>query len=104
MMSLIRISVYVLRCPLVRRMPLRRFFLKTRIFGPRDSPSTTPTTLTFGDVRRSRQNFAAFFLEHQDLVDRDLVARVGLESIDGDDVARRHLDLPTTALNDCEHG
>ena len=34
----------MLRCPRVRRMPFRRFFLNTRIFGPRLSPSTTATT------------------------------------------------------------
>src|ERR1041385_5982074 len=43
-MSLMRTRVYTDRCPLVRRMPLRRFFLKTRIFGPRASPSITATT------------------------------------------------------------
>ena len=39
--SVIRTRVKTLRCPRVLRKPLRRFFLKTRIFGPRDSPSTT---------------------------------------------------------------
>ena len=43
-MSVIRTRVVVARWPLVRRMPLRRFFLKTRIFGPRVSPSTTAMT------------------------------------------------------------
>ena len=32
--SLILIRVSFARCPCVRRIPLRRFFLKTRIFGP----------------------------------------------------------------------
>src|SRR6476660_2846738 len=35
----------MLRWPRDRRMPFRRFFLNTRIFGPRLSPSTTATTL-----------------------------------------------------------
>src|SRR5690606_38861376 len=43
-MSLTWMRVSVDRWPLVRRMPFRRFFLKTRILGPRVSPSTTPTT------------------------------------------------------------
>src|SRR6476620_1156741 len=35
----------MLRWPRDRRMPFRRFFLNTRILGPRLSPSTTATTL-----------------------------------------------------------
>src|SRR6185503_11341474 len=39
-----RTRVKMLRWPRVLRNPLRRFFLKTRSFGPRASPSTTPRT------------------------------------------------------------
>ena len=58
---------------LVLRKPLRRRFLKMRIFGPRSSPSTTPMTLRVGDKRRAGEHLAAVLLEEEHPVDGDLV-------------------------------
>ena len=85
-------------------MPLRRFFLNTRIFGPRVSPSTTASDPGVGDERRAGEHLAAVLFDEQHAVDADFVARLGVEPVDvrstdpGVD-----LDLTAAALNDCEH-
>ncbi len=57
-------------------MPLRRFFLKTRIFGTARLAVDDADDLDVGDIRRAGEHFAAFFLQHQNLIDRDFVAAV----------------------------
>ena len=84
-------------------MPLRRFFLKTRIFGPRDSPSTTPRTLTSATNGAPARNFAAVLLEHEHAVDADFLTRFGVEVVNGHDGPLADLQLTAAALNDCEH-
>ena len=98
-----RTRVSVLLWPFVRRMPLRRFFLNTRIFGPRDSPSTTPSDFHVGHERRAGEHLAAVFFKEQHPIDAHFVARLGVDTVDLDDGPRGHLDLTAAAFNDCEH-
>src|SRR5262245_5987540 len=56
-----------------------------------------------GDKRRASDHFAAFLLEHQHAIDADFLAGLDVDAVDGDHRARRHLHLPSAALNDCEH-
>src|SRR4030095_8158703 len=56
-----------------------------------------------GDEWRAGEHFAAVLFEHQHAVDADFLAGFDVDAIHGDDRARRHLDLPSAALNDCEH-
>jgi hypothetical protein len=84
-------------------MPLRRFFLNTRIFGPRDSPSTTPTTFTLATNGRAGEHLAAVLFEKQHAIDAHFVARLGVDPVDLDDGPRDDLDLTAAAFNDCEH-
>ena len=63
-------------------MPLRRFFLKTRIFGPRVSPSTTPRIRALATNGAPGEHFAAVFFDEQDLVDAELGARLAGDAVD----------------------
>ncbi len=74
--------VKVARCPLVRRMPLRRFFLKTRILGPRVSPSTTASHAGVGHERRAREDLAAVFLDQQHLSEGQLRAGLARRAVE----------------------
>ena len=60
-------------------MPLRRFFLNTRIFGPRDSPSTMPTTWALATNGAPASISPPSFSTKQHLVDGDFLADLGLE-------------------------
>ena len=87
-------------------MPLRRFFLNTRIFGPRDSPSTTAEDLRVGHERGAGEHLAAVLvivLKEQHAIDGHFVARLGVDPVDLDDGPRGDLDLTAAAFNDCEH-
>ena len=90
--------VYVARCPLVRRMPLRRFFLNTRIFGPRDSPATVPT------MRAPETKGAPTWTSPEHLLDGDFLARLDVDAVDSDGLALGDLHLAAAALNDGKHG
>ena len=70
------------RWPLVRRMPLRRFFLNTRIFGPRVSPSTTADDPGVGDKRRAGEHFAAVLFDEQHLFERQFGARFARRAVE----------------------
>src|SRR5439155_26793997 len=59
--------------------------------------------LDVGDERRSGQHLAAVLFKEQDAVDAHLFALFGVDPIDGDHTARRHLHLTAAALDDCEH-
>ena len=87
----------------VRRMPLRRFFLKTRILGPRVSPSTTADDARVGDKRRAGEHFAAVFLDEQHLLERQFGARLAGRAVDGRETAGRHAHLTSAGLDDCVH-
>ena len=99
-----RTRVKMLRWPRVLRKPLRRFFLKTRSFGPRASPSTTPSDLGVGDERRAGHDVAGVLLDEQHLVEGELRPGLAGRAVDFDDGAGRHLELAATGLNDGVHG
>ena len=63
-------------------MPLRRFFLNTRIFGPRVSPSTTADDAGVGDERRAGEDFAAVLFDEQHLLERQLGAGLAGRAVD----------------------
>src|SRR5262245_5444205 len=56
-----------------------------------------------GDKRRAGEHLAAVLFEHQHLVDAHFLAGLDIDAVHGDDRPGRHLDLPSAALNDCEH-
>src|SRR2546423_7198011 len=58
--------------------------------------------LGVGDERRAGQHLAVL-LEQQHAIDADLVARLRVDAIDGDERAGHDLYLPAAALNDCVH-
>ncbi len=102
-MSVMRTRVKMLRWPRVFRNPLRRFFLNTRSFGPRASPSTTPSHLGIGDKRRPRDDVAGVLLDQEHLVEREFRAGFTGSAVDLDDRAGRHLELAATGLNNRVH-
>ena len=57
-------------------MPLRRFFLNTRIFGPRVLAVDDGDDARVGDERRAGEDFAAVLFDEQHLVERELGARL----------------------------
>ena len=71
----------MLRCPFVRRIPLRRFFLKTRIFGPRASPSTTRDDPRIGHEGRAGEHLAAVPLDQQHPIEAHLGPGLAVETI-----------------------
>ena len=63
-------------------MPFRRFFLKTRIFGPRVSPSTTAIDAGVGDERGAGEHLATVFFDEQHLSERQLGAGLAGGSVE----------------------
>ena len=103
-MSLINTFVNVARWPTDLRKPLRRFFLNTRILGPRVSPSTTAMTRAFATNGEPARNSPPSSVDEEHLVDAHLLTgREAAQSMDLDDDPGGHLDLPAAALDDCEH-
>ena len=84
-------------------MPLRRFFLKTRIFGPLRRTVHDAHHAGVGHVRGPDPHLAAVLLDEQHLVERDFLARVAGRAVDGDRFARRYLELPSACLNNRVH-
>ena len=69
-MSLMRTCVKTARCPLVRRMPLRRFFLNDADLRPAGFAVDDRDDPRVGDKRRAREDLAAVFFDDQHLVER----------------------------------
>ena len=99
-----RTRVKMLRWPRVLRNPLRRFFLNTRSFGPRASPSTTPRTCALATNGAPARMSPGVFLDEQHLVEGELRPGLAGRSVDLDNGAGRHLELAATGLNDGVHG
>ena len=101
-MSVIRTRVKTLRWPRVFRNPLRRFFLNTRSFGPRASPSTTPTTLALA-TKDAGEIVAGVLLDEQHLVEREGRTGFAGRAVHFHDGAGRYLHLAATSLNNRVH-
>jgi hypothetical protein len=71
---------------------LRRFFLKTRNFGPRDSPSTTPITFALAQMAH-RDDVSAISLDKQHLLKGELSALLAQCAVHFDDGPGRNLQL-----------
>ena len=63
-------------------MPLRRFFLKTRIFGPRALAFDDADDAGVGHERRAGEDFAAVLLDEQHLIERQLGARLAGRAVE----------------------
>src|SRR5262245_43753079 len=59
--------------------------------------------LGVGDERRPGDDVARVLLDEQHLVERELGAMLSRSSVDFDDRAGRHLELPATCLNNRVH-
>jgi hypothetical protein len=83
-------------------MPFLRFFLNTRIFGPRLSPSMTATTLA-PDTNGADHDVAAVLADEQHVGDGHFIAGVADEMVHVNHGAGGDPDLPSAALDNRVH-
>ena len=84
-------------------MPLRRFFLNTRIFGPRVSPSTTAITRALATNGAPARTSPPSFSTTSTWSSVTSAPGSPAVAVEGRKAAGRHLDLTPARLNDCVH-
>ncbi len=84
-------------------MPLRRFFLNTRISGALRLTLDDGDDTSAREKRGSGHQLATVLLDQQHVVERDFGPFVALEMVDHERLARRHLHLVSAALDNRVH-